>query len=178
MVRLDTIEMHPFAARLGQRHLCTGGRHRFGGVMDCLHAMASKGPTDYFGVTREFITSCSQRGLVMVISDFLGGEGCEKALQYLADFGHELLVLQVWAEEDRTPPWLGELELVDAESGERLKLQFDEAARDRYTSAFDGHARAIQQMAVRSGGRYVGISTAQPVEEVVFGPLTRVRGIA
>ncbi len=56
--------------------------------------------------------SYPQRGLLIVISDFLDDEGCERALQYLADFGHELLLVQVWSDEDRTPPWNGELELV------------------------------------------------------------------
>ena len=88
-------------------------------------------------MVREFIGTYSQRGLVIVISDFLDDDGCERALQYLADFGHELMLLQIWAEEDRTPPWTGELELRDAETGAALKLDFDEAARARYTRAFD-----------------------------------------
>ena len=54
---------------------------------------------------------------MIVISDFLDDKGCERALQYLADFGHELMLLQIWSEEDRTPPWTGELELRDAETG-------------------------------------------------------------
>ena len=29
-----------------------------------------------------------------------------------------------------------------------------------------------------SGGRYVGVSTAQLVEDVMFGPLVRSRGVA
>jgi len=178
LVRLDSLEVHPFSGRLGHRFHASGGRHRFGPVVDCLTALQAEGRTDYFAVVREFMSSYAQRGLIVIISDFLDEKGCEKPLQYLADYGHELMLLQVWADEDRTPPWLGELELQDAESGERLKLQFDEAARARYSRAFDEYAGAIQQLAVRSGGRYVGISTAQPLEEVIFGPLMRARGIA
>jgi len=129
-------------------------------------------------VLREFISRYSQRGLVIVISDFLDDQGCERALQFLADFGHELLLLQVWSAEDRTPPWDGELELEDAETGGRLKVQFDPSARTRYTQAFDDYAAAIQRLALRNGGRYAGVSTAQPVEDVVFGPLMRARGVA
>ena len=47
------------------------------------------------------------------------------------------MLLQVWADEDRTPPWTGELELHDAETGAALKLDFDDEARARYTRAFD-----------------------------------------
>ena len=83
---------------------------------------AAGGETDYQAVVREFIGSYPQRGLLIVISDFLDDKNCERALQYLADFGHELMLLQIWDDEDRTPPWTGELELQDAETGAGLKL--------------------------------------------------------
>jgi uncharacterized protein (DUF58 family) len=178
LVRLDTLEIHGFSGRLSQRIFCTGGRHRFPGVMDSLTAMTASGATDYNAVVRDFIGSYSQRGLAIVISDFLDDQGCERALQYLADFGHELLLLQVWTEEDRTPPWTGELELRDAETGTGLKLDFDEDARQRYTRAFDEYAATIQTMAYRSGGRYAGIATSQSLESVIFGDLIKARGIA
>jgi len=178
LVRLDSIEVHSFSNRLGQRIFSTGGRHRFPTVMDGLAALEAGGETDYLRVVREFIESYSQRGLVIVISDFLDDRGCERALEYLSDFGHELMLLQVWAEEDRNPPWTGELELRDAETAVTLKLDFDETARQRYTRAFDEYAAAIETRALRSGGRYAGISTAQPLESVIFGDLIKARGIA
>jgi len=178
LVRLDSIEIHGFSSRLAQRIFSTGGRHRFPGVMDGLQSMQPGGATDYMAMVREFIGTYTQRGLVIIISDFLDDRGCERALQYLSDFGHELMLLQVWADEDRTPPWAGELELRDAETGSGLKLDFDEAARQRYTHAFDEYSSAIQTMALRSGGRYAGIATSQSLESVIFGDLIRMRGIA
>ena len=115
---------------------------------------------------------------MIIISDFLDDKNCEKALQYLTDFGHELMLLQVWADEDRVPPWTGELELRDAETGAGLKLDFDDDARRRYTARFDEYCSVLQTMAMRSGGRYAGIATSQSLESVIFGDLIRVRGIA
>jgi uncharacterized protein (DUF58 family) len=178
LVRHDSIEIHGFTNRFTQRVFSTGGRHRISRVMDGIAAMDAGGRTDYLAISREFIGTYSQRGLVIIISDFLDDGGCERALQYLVDFGHELMLLQLWADEDRTPPWTGELELHDAETGEGLKLDFDEASRQRYTQAFDDYSSAIQTMALRSGGRYAGFATSQPLESVVFGDLIKARGIA
>jgi uncharacterized protein (DUF58 family) len=178
LVRHDTIEVHGFASRLTQRIFCTGGRHRFTRVMDSVAALAPGGATDYLAVTREFIGDYSQRGLLVIISDFLDDNGVERAIQYLSDYGHELLLIQLWADEDRTPPWVGELELRDAETGAALKLDFDEAARERYTLAFDEYCNNIQTLALRGGGRYAGLSVAQPLESIIFGELIRVQGIA
>ena len=178
LVRHDSIEIHGFSSRLGRRTHSTGGRHRFAAVMDSIAALDPGGATDYMAVVREFIDVYSQKGLVVVVSDFLDDRGCERSLQYLADFGHELVLMHVWADEDRVPPWEGELDLRDAETGASLKLEFDSDARARYTRAFDEYAEAIEGVALRSGGRYVGFPTSHPLESLIFGDLVRVRGIA
>ena len=116
---------------------------------------------------REFISNYPQRGLVIVISDFLDDEGCEKPLQYLADFGHELLLIQVWADEDAAA-----LErragTVDAETGQpgeaAVRRGGARAATPRRSIEYCG---ALQKIAVRNGGRYVGVSTAMPLEDVI-----------
>jgi hypothetical protein len=113
----------------------------------------------------------------VVISDFLDDGDCTKALQYLADFGHELMLVQVWADEDRTPPWEGELDLEDAETGARLNMTFDASAREDYAKSFDEYSDQIERVAVRNGGRYVGISTGLTVEEAIFGPIIQTRAI-
>ena len=178
LVRLDTIEIQCFANRLRQRVISTGGRHRFFGVMDGLSALQASGPTDYLASVKEFIGAYSQRGLVIIVSDFLDDQSCERALQYLTDYGHELMLLQIWADEDRVPPWTGELELRDSETGAGMKLDFDDAARQRYTRAFDAYCAGFETMAMRSRGRYAGVATSQSLESVIFGDLIRVRGIA
>ncbi len=178
LVRLDSIEVHGFSDKLTQRFVSTGGRHRISGVMDAIAAIQPAGRTDYLAMVREFIGNYSQRGVIIILSDFLDDSGCEKALGYLADFGHELMLLHIWADEDRTPPWLGELDLRDAETGAAMKLDIDEEARARYTHAFDAYCDELQRLALRSGGRYAGIATSQPLENIIFGDLIRMRGIA
>jgi uncharacterized protein (DUF58 family) len=177
LVRLDAVAIQPFGARLGQRSTCSGGRHRFSSVVDCLSGFKPGGATDFFHVVRDFISEGGPPGLLVVISDFLDDQGCEKPLQYLADFGHELLLVQVWSEEDRTPPWLGDLELVDAETGLGMNLQVDRGARERYTEAFDVYSQSLQRLAARNHGRYVGVSASTPLEDVIFGPLAAARSV-
>ena len=177
LVRLDTISIQPFSDGFGERFICGGGRHRFSPVMDYLGHLQTGGHTSFYETVRQFISTYSQRGLLIVVSDFLDDNGCEKALQYLTDFGHELLLVQVWSEEDRRPPWNGELELVDSESGSRVKMQIDDGARERYTAAFDHYAEKLQKIAVSNNGRYVSVSTTMPLEDVIFGAMVRAKGL-
>jgi uncharacterized protein (DUF58 family) len=177
LVRLDTTIIQPFGEGLGDNFACGGGRHRFAPAVRFLSQLQAQGRTSYFQVARQFVSRYLQRGLLIIISDFLDDDDCTKALQFLADFGHELLLIQVWADEDRTPPWEGQLELTDAESGGRLEIEFDGHARRNYTAAFDAYARDLNQIALRNNGRYVGLTTSMSIEEAIFGPLARARGV-
>jgi uncharacterized protein (DUF58 family) len=177
LVRLDSITVRPFSDRFGDPFLCNGGRHSVGPALRYLEALRPGGRTNFMEVARQFVAATAQRGLIIVISDFCDERDCSRPLEYLADFGHELLLIHVWAEEDRTPPWEGDLDLRDAETGGTLEIALGPRARQAYTEAFDGWARSIQQAAARQGGRYIGLSTSVPLEEAVFGPLVASGGL-
>jgi uncharacterized protein (DUF58 family) len=177
LVRLETMLIQPFRETLADSCVSAGGRHRFAPAVEFLTGLRAEGQTDFMQVARQFITSYNQCGLLIVLSDFLDDADCERPLQYLADFGHELLLIHLWAEEDRTPPWTGELDLEDVETGSRLAIDFDDRARASYTAAFDTYTQRLRQMALRKGGRFVSVPTSVPVEAVVFGQLIESRGV-
>jgi uncharacterized protein (DUF58 family) len=173
LVRLDSICLQPFSNKLADAFIASGGRHRFQPAVNFLSAIQPQGKTSFLQVARDSVSTYPQRGLLLVISDFLDDAECEKPLQYLSDFGHELILLHVWAAEDREPPWEGELELEDAETGQLAELSFDSDARAMYTASFDEFSQNLRRVALRNNGRYVGLPTDVPVDEAIFGPLVR-----
>lgn len=177
LVRLESIALQPFSNKLHDSHLCGGGRHRFSPAANFLESLKAEGSTRFMNVAREFSGRYPQPGLLIVISDFLGEDDPDKPMQFLADLGHELLLLHVWAEEDRVPPWSGELEVEDAETGERLQLTFEDDVRALYTERFDAYAKGLRDLALRKSGRYIGLSIRTPVEEAVFGPLNQIQAV-
>jgi uncharacterized protein (DUF58 family) len=178
LVRLDSICLQPFSEKLQDSFTASGGRHRFQPATDYLAGIQPGGRTNFMECIRQFLARFPQRGLAILISDFLDDEDFERPLQFLSDFGHEVLAIQVWAEEDRVPPWDGELELEDAESGQRVELAFDPDARDQYTRAFDAYADRVRDVAERNGGRYLGLPTSVPVDQAIFGPLVNTGAVA
>ncbi len=177
LVRLDSILLQPFSTRLADPLLCSGGRHRFQPAENFLRSLKPGGKTNYFETARQYLTTYPQRGLTIVVSDFLDDLDCFRPLQYIADFGHELLLVQLWGEEDREPTGSGESELIDAESGTIVRIALDNRARQAYTEAFEQHAEEIRRLALRNGGRYAGLSTQMPIEEAMFGPMAVIEGV-
>ena len=82
-----------------------------------------------------------------------------------------MILLQVYADEDREPPWDGEMELEDAETGQKVELAFDAESRARYTTEFDAYCANLQRAALRNHGRYLNVSTSVPLEQAIFGAL-------
>jgi uncharacterized protein (DUF58 family) len=177
LVRLDTVCLQAFADSLGGSCNCGGGRHSFLPAVNFLNELQLKGPSNFLQVAKQFSSNYPQRGLVVIISDFLDENDPERPLQYIADLGHELLLVHIWAPEDRDPPWTGELDLIDAETGDHLEIDANQETRSAYTRAFDEYARRLQTLAMRTGGRYVGLPATLSVEEAIFGPMMRVGGM-
>src|SRR4051794_16609897 len=139
LVRLDSLLLQPFSARLADPFLASGGRHRFQPAEIYLRELKPGGKTSYLETARQFLSEYPQRGLVIVVSDFLDDGDCFHPLQYMAYFGHELFLVQLWREEDRDPAGEGEMELIDAESALEVRIPVDDEARRSYTRAFDAH---------------------------------------
>ena len=178
LVRLDTIQILPFSSKLREGKTAGGGRHRYRLAAEFLEELEPGGITDFLTIVRQYLNEYPQRGLVIVVSDFLDESGCEKALQYLADYGNELMLIHVWSDEDRTPPWTGECDLEEAESGAKLHIHVDAEARARYTEEFDKFAASIRAVALRNSGRYAAIPTSMTIEDAIFGKLMQTRSVA
>jgi len=171
LVRHDTMVIQPFHETFDDSMLASGGRHRFGPVADFLSALEPRGPSSFFQLARHAVNAWPKQGLLIILSDFLDEDDVLKPLQYLADFGHELLLIQLWTPFDRDPGYDGDVALHDPETGTDLNLTLSTEARRLYTEAFDHHAEAIEHLAIRSGGRYAGLSTDLPLEDAIFHSL-------
>ncbi len=88
------------------------------------------------------------------------------------------MLIQLWADEDRTPPWSGEVRFHRRRKLSQLHIHVDADARRQYTEAFDRFAASIKTVAFRNDGKYAGLPTSMPLDEAIFGSLARIRSLA
>ena len=178
LVRLETMVLQPFAHRLDEPFRAHGGRHRFAHASRFLGGLRTGGHSDFAHASRELLGHLGAPGLVIVLSDFLDDGDSAAALRRVADRGHELLLVHVVSPEDRQPPWRGDLELLDAESGNVVRLELDSGGAAEYAEAFEGYARELEYAALRNGGRYLQLETAVPLEEALYGAMLPTGAVA
>jgi uncharacterized protein (DUF58 family) len=170
LVRLDSMVIQPFGGGWTDSLVCGGGRHRFAPAEAFLRQLEAGGRTDFGALAVSYLNRYPQRGLTIVVSDFLDDNDCVAPLQYLADFGYELSLVQIWSDADRKPD-SGQLRLTDAETGQQMTLVVDEAAQTAYTKRFDEYSERLRRVALRNGGRYASLLVDTPLEEALFGRL-------
>lgn len=120
-----------------------------------------------------------RRGMVVVISDFLGEPDWERPLRGLGD-RHELLGIEILDPRELELPAAGLVTFVDPESGEQLEVQTsDRALRERYASAAEQQRVDIAGMLRRAGADHLRLRTDSDwLSDMVRFVVTRRRGVA
>lgn len=120
-----------------------------------------------------------RRGMVTVISDFLGDTDWERPLRGLGD-RHELLGIEIVDPRELDLPAAGLVTFVDPESGVQLEAQTsDENLRLRYALAARKQRDEIATMLRRAGADHLKLRTDSDwLSDIVRFVVTRRRGIA
>jgi uncharacterized protein (DUF58 family) len=100
-----------------------------------------------------------QRSLVTVVSDFRGPFDWRRPLLQLAG-RHDVLALEVRDPREQALPDVGELWLVDPETGRHLRVDTrSRRLRERFAAAATAERAALTKQLARAGARHVVLST-------------------
>jgi uncharacterized protein (DUF58 family) len=150
-----------------------GGRAHLRSVMARLARLEPAGVFDAPRVIARAAQLLQRRGLVVVISDFYDAEEeTRRELRRVAEYGHDVAMLQVISPAEIALPYHGHLEIEDLESGERRVTDAADVA-PRYRAAVGDFLARCRQAALRAGIDYALISTDAPPETVLRGYLLR-----
>jgi uncharacterized protein (DUF58 family) len=138
------------------------GRSGLLGLLTALHdeAPAEAGPTSLAAAFRSVAGAAKQRALVAVVSDFRGPHEWREALLALAG-RHDVLAIEIRDPREQELPDVGELWLVDPETGRRLRVNTkSQRLRNRFAEAAEGERTALAGMLAGIGVRHVVLSTS------------------
>ena len=178
LAHLDRLTILPFGRSLGPETSPGRGRGRIVQVFQLLEALAPSGATDLRQSCKDFAARSRQKGLTMIISDFLDPHGVEAGLKMLRTLGHDVLAVHVTSQQERDPGSPGEVQLVDAESGERREVDVTPQLAAAYLEAWNAHATELERFCGRYQIGYLRADAEHPFEAVVLDAFRQGRFVA
>ena len=118
------------------------------------------GPTSLGGALGRTSRFPRRSGLVLVVSDFRGTRDWRRPMLDLAG-RHDVVAVEIRDPREQSLPDVGDLTLVDPETGRQLRVDTrSRALRERFAAAAEAARAALAAALARLGTRHVVLSTA------------------
>ena len=143
------------------------GRHRIVEIARQLAELRPAGEVDLAPVLAREMVSIRRAGKVFVVSDFLAMvDSVERALGLFTAANMDVSAVQILGGNELDSQGLqGDVEIVDAESGERLRVSLGPRERERYRLTLQRLSGEIRNFCFRRGLRYVLYTTDRDFHE-------------
>jgi hypothetical protein len=116
----------------------------------------------------------AQAGVVIVLSDFLCAT-YPLGLTTLLARKFEPVVLHILDQDELQPPLVGDLLLIDSETGERREVTITQTLLRKYQQRLSDFRTGLESYCARYGCTYASVSNQTPFEDLVLNYL-RQRG--
>jgi hypothetical protein len=131
-------------------------------------APALGGETRLLPCLRTFAQRMKRRGLVFVLSDLFDPDGFEEGLALLRYQQFEVHVIHILDPAELRPTAVGDLRLIESETGEAYEVTASEALLRRYHAEIDAFLDKTSAFCLEHGIGYAQATTAVPFEELVL----------
>lgn len=168
LANLDRVSVVPFGGDIVGTLPPSRGRSQIWKVFRFLERDFDGGITDLRSALRSFVTRTRRRGLAVVISDFYDSEGFAEAIDLLRFHRFEPLVFQVFDEDDLSPRLKGDLEVVDYETGDIVRVTVTPGLLQRYVAAQVALMDEVASYCRQKGLLYFRAPVQLPFDELVL----------
>jgi uncharacterized protein (DUF58 family) len=173
LAHLDRVSMLTFDTRVAARLAPTRGKGRIFKVFDFLRPLRADGETALAESMRRFAAQNKRRGVAVLVSDLYDPAGFEAGIDQLRFARFETHVLHLVDGADRRPSLHGDVEIVDAETGESRVVTVSSRVLARYEAAFDAYSKRVERFCADKHVFYQRIDTGTPFDEAVLDVLRR-----
>ena len=142
-------------------------------VLGALEDARPQSKTDIAAILHRFAGTLRRRGLVLVISDLLDDVGrVTRGLEHLRFNGQEVIVFHLLDPAEMTFPFGGVMRFRGLEETGRLVVE-PRRIRDAYLTELNRFLTRLRRTCERNRIDYVQVNTAQPIDVVLTGFLTK-----
>jgi uncharacterized protein (DUF58 family) len=166
LTRRDPVSVHAFP--LDRPAPRFAGRSAVPALFAHLNRLEAAGDTPFAAAVSSLLARPGPAGLTVVISDLLTPDW-EAALGRLPSRGGDVVVVHVLAPEELRPSLVGDLELVDRESGSRVAVSLATETVEQYGRVVDAWLERVTARCRQVGAGYVRLLTSDDLEAALLG---------
>ena len=164
LMRNENVSLAPLAWRQPRRFR---GRTAVPAMLAAMNGWVAEGPTPLRERARDLVRAPRRSGMIVVVSDFLTADWGE-AVDLFGARREQVLAVCITSAADETIDLAGEVQLVDAETGELVDVDLSPKVWSELSAKRVALRRALASRVARIGGRFVEFpDTADLLGEVV-----------
>ena len=169
---LDRVSIHYFAERLLSELGVKRGKAQFHSLLDFLRiSPGSAGRTSLLTSAKAFVKRTKRSGIVLVLSDFLDPAGYEESLAILQHAEFDVHTIQILHPEELSPQAVGDLRLLEAETGASMEVTANEAVLARYREEAAAFNSDLATFCRKRAISHASVTCDLPFEDVVLKTL-------
>ena len=138
-----------------------------------IEGIRAEGDAPLERAVEQLLTYHTGRGVCVILSDFLTFGDLKRGVNMLFAAGLEPLGIQILGPREIEPDLTGDVRLVDAEIQQTLDVSSAADLLALYQEYRRGLAEELAMLCQRRSGRFVSLSSAEPVETVLLNRLRR-----
>ena len=156
------------------------GKQQALALFDFLQAAAQPGslgtPMDPARVLQAYantrVSQSARPGALVLISDLLH-DGWTEGLRALATRGFEISVIHILSPDEADPDLSGDLKLIDSEDASAVEITADYDLLSRYKQGLESWQAELRRFCTARSILYVPLTTALPLDDLLFAWLER-----
>lgn len=137
-------------------------------LLNYLNQLKADGITDINEALKNYISSLKRKGLIMIISDFLSPSGFKEGILYAKYKRFNVYLIHIISEEEISPPYMGNLSLIDSETREKIDILLDEYMMEKYKKSLEKFLDEIESFSRLYQVEYMRSVTTIPVEDLLL----------
>jgi uncharacterized protein (DUF58 family) len=170
LARYDRVQVSGFSQNVGGRAPVLRGHAATGELFGYLENLSAGGRTDFSYALRNYASRASGPGVCVVMSDFYD-PNWSRGVRALLSRRFQVVLLQIMTPSEMAPNLVGDLRLVDAETGEAREVSVTPALLARYRAAVDLFCARIGEEANKYGMDYIRTTTEAPFDDLLLKTL-------
>ena len=152
------------------------GKSQVWRLLRFLSDLEPDGRTSLLNICRGFVVRRPIKGIVVLISDLLDGQGYEEALKWFLRGSYEVYIIHVLAPEEIEPTLRGHLELVVSETLWPVEVSITDPLLRYYRRTVEAFCTGIKAFCTQYGMNYIPARTSMPFDRLILEVLRR-RGL-